>query len=192
MTCVACRQGFKWECAYHGNCDTATRNNAGSSDSSSAAEDTEDSTGGFEAEDLFASEDSTAAYIVNGQDDSKLKDQQSTGRKRAAKMYPLAEGAPCEWQGKKNCGGGENPIIGCINGTQQARHHGPDKNTLNNEKGNVHRICHLCHNRWHARNDEGYVWGSTYNSHSPTAATKEEQANNEIDWITVKVKDVKD
>jgi hypothetical protein len=36
---------------------------------------------------------------------------------------------------------------------QQARHHGPDYNTLNNDPTNVSRICHVCHNRWHAAND---------------------------------------
>ena len=100
-------------------------------------------------------------------DDSALKDQQSTGRKRAARWFPLDEMAPCEWQMKKNCGGGKKPITGCVANLQQARHHGPDKNTLNNEKGNVHRICHTCHNRWHTLNDEGYVWGDLYDSHSP-------------------------
>lgn len=88
--------------------------------------------------------------------DDALVDQQSTGRKRAARLYPLNRSAVCEWQGKKNMGGGPKPIEGCADGKQQARHHGPDKNTLNNEEGNVHRICHTCHNRWHAANDPNY------------------------------------
>jgi hypothetical protein len=29
--------------------------------------------------------------------DATLKDQQSTGRKRAARMYPLSPDAPCDW-----------------------------------------------------------------------------------------------
>lgn len=53
-------------------------------------------------------------------------------------------------------GGGEFPIQGCSDGVQLNRHHGPDKNTLNNEPGNVHRICAHCHNRWHAKNDPDY------------------------------------
>ncbi len=176
MSCIACRQGFTWECRKHGNCDDATDN------TSVSVPDTPDD----------SEEDNNEQYIVKTQDDSKLKDQQSTGRKRAAKMYPLAEGAPCEWQGKKNCGGGSNPITGCYSGTQQARHHGPDKNTLNNEKGNVHRICHNCHNRWHTDNDAGYIWGSNYPLHNPVAATNAELANNELSWMNRDIKPVKD
>lgn len=84
--------------------------------------------------------------------DASLVDQQSTGRKRAAKLYPLDSEAYCEWSGKKEQGGGKTPIDGCgirpgsNIGLQQCRHHGPDKNTLNNELGNVHRICTPCHN----------------------------------------------
>jgi hypothetical protein len=72
-----------------------------------------------------------------------LKDPQSTGRKRAARLYPSRlQTAQCEWkQGSKNCGGGRYPIIGCISGSQKARHHGPVKNTTRNHQGNVHRIC---------------------------------------------------
>ena len=95
--------------------------------------------------------------------DSALKDQQSTGRKRAAKLYPLDRAATCEWANDNNAGGG-NTIPGCgirirdnkkvPVGLQQARHHGPDYNTLNNDPGNVHRICHSCHNYWHSMNDK--------------------------------------
>lgn len=97
--------------------------------------------------------------------DDALIDQQSTGRKRAALQYPLDREADCEWLGRLSQGGGTSPIAGCgidgrLNGKQQARHHGPDKNTLNNEHGNVHRICHSCHNRWHAANDKNYVPGT--------------------------------
>jgi len=125
-------------------------------------------------------------------DDSALKDQQSTGRKRAARWYPLDENALCEWAGKKNCGGGKHPITGCVSNFQQARHHGPDKNTLNNEKGNVHRICHTCHNRWHTLNDPDYVWGAVQIEHSPKPATPEDYMESEKFWegrSTVKAKD---
>lgn len=97
--------------------------------------------------------------------DATLKDQQSTGRKRAAKLYPLDPEKFCEWSGKRNQGGGKSPIDGCgirpgtIIGRQFCRHHGPDKNTLNNEVGNVHRICTPCHNEWHAKNDKDYLPG---------------------------------
>lgn len=84
--------------------------------------------------------------------DAALKDQQSTGRKRAAKLYPLDRSAACEWQSNPTAGGGIT-IRGCETGKQQARHHGPDYNTLNNEPGNVHRICHSCHRKWHEAND---------------------------------------
>ena len=93
-------------------------------------------------------------------DDSAVRDQQSTGRKRAAKLYPLDRNKPCEWANNPAAGGGFAPIQGCgirpatMVGRQQARHHGPDQNTLNNEPGNVHRICHSCHNTWHAANDK--------------------------------------
>ncbi|MGS2592214.1 hypothetical protein [Streptomyces hebeiensis] len=107
-------------------------------------------------------------------------------------MYPLDRDADCEWKLQKNCGGGNSPIVGCVKGKQEARHHGPDKNTLNNDHGNVHRICHTCHNRWHARNDEDYVWGSIYNNHSPTVATLEEVALDELNWIGKKLPNVVD
>jgi hypothetical protein len=98
--------------------------------------------------------------------DSTLVDQQSTGRKRAAKLYPLNAQAYCEWSGKSDQGGGNHPIQGCglrpnsQIGYQQCRHHGPDKNTLNNDLGNVHRICTPCHNEWHSKNDKDYVPGT--------------------------------
>jgi len=104
--------------------------------------------------------------IISYKTDASLKDQQSTGRKRAAKLYPLNPDAYCEWSGKTNQGGGSHPINGCgirpnsSIGLQQCRHHGPDKNTLNNEVGNVHRICTPCHNEWHAKNDKDYIPGN--------------------------------
>lgn len=120
-------------------------------------------------------------------DDSNLRDQQSTGRKRAARWYPLDETALCEWAMKKNCGGGQNPITGCAMNLQQARHHGPDKNTLNNDKGNVHRICHTCHNRWHTLNDDGYVSGDVQIGHAPEPATVDDIAESEKFWEGRKV-----
>jgi hypothetical protein len=125
-------------------------------------------------------------------DDSTLIDQQSTGRKRAARWYPLDPTALCEWSMKTNCGGGKHPITGCAAGLQQARHHGPDKNTLNNEKGNVHRICHTCHNRWHTLNDPDYVWGDVQDLHAPRPATVEEINQNEEFWRGRKIVKAKD
>lgn len=128
--------------------------------------------------------------------DANLKDQQSTGRKRAARLYPLNRESPCEWQGKSNCGGGKSPILGCLSGLQQARHHGPDKSVSNNEEGNVHRICHACHNRWHSSNNTDYDWNSTTTiSHNPKPMTndeKSEAAMQHLKYLSTKQKRIKD
>lgn len=99
----------------------------------------------------------------------------SAGRKRAAVAYELDEEGTCEWANLKNCGGGLSPIIGCMGNKQQARHHGPVKDTTRNEEGNVHRICTACHNLWHRRNDEQYDEG-IYDMmpHNPVEATPDE------------------
>jgi hypothetical protein len=136
--------------------------------------------------------DKSAGEHRTYKDDSTLIDQQSTGRKRAARWYPLDDTALCEWAMKKNCGGGKHPITGCFANLQQARHHGPDKNTLNNDKGNVHRICHTCHNRWHTLNDDDYVWADVMNMHAPETATVIDIQESEKFWegrATVKAKD---
>jgi hypothetical protein len=172
VACTSCGRGFHWECGDPCCC---------SQDVKVIDEVEEDD------------ESPRGRRSTTYKRDSNLKDQQSTGRKRAAVLYPLDETAPCEWQGLKFAGGSRFPIVGCASGTQQARHHGPDKNTLNNEEGNVHRICHRCHNRWHTKNDIGYVWGDPGKSHdSVTKATLEELAENEFYWArnkTVKAKD---
>lgn len=112
--------------------------------------------------------------------DSTILDPKSTGRKRAAADYEIADGTPCEWQGLANCGGGKSPITGCIDGFQENRHHGPDKNTLNNSEGNVHRICSSCHNLWHARNDMHSVEVLAATKHEPREATQKELLNRAI------------
>lgn len=128
--------------------------------------------------------------------DATLKDQQSTGRKRAARLYPLDPDADCEWKGLSECGGGTRPIIGCVSGKQQARHHGPDKSTSNNDEGNVHRICHRCHNRWHAANNKEYDWTSTtVKGHRPrghTPAEREQSLLDELMFRANKEKRIKD
>lgn len=92
----------------------------------------------------------------------KVKDLESTGRKRAAILYPIPkEGEPgypmvCEWRNLAYAGGGVLPIIGCTEGMAKHIHHGPNKNTLENSVGNVHRVCPECHNRWHTLNDPYY------------------------------------
>jgi len=115
-----------------------------------------------------------------------VTDLYSTGRKRAAKLYPLFKDKPCEWQGKKNCGGGL-PIVGCIDGLQSNRHHGPVKQVLRNEPGNVHRICTNCHHRWHAVNDPTYdedIWNTK--PHAPEEATELELIVNDVEWKSKK------
>lgn len=112
---------------------------------------------------------------------------QSSGRKEAARNFPLDASKPCEWQGKANCGGGNYPILGCPTGVesyQQARHHGPEKNVQNNEPGNVHRICHYCHYRWHAANDLNYDWNAgIWPPHNPRPLTAAEQVKQVVDYM---------
>ena len=136
-------------------------------------------------------------------EDEDVTDPKSTGRKRAAKMYPLTEGLKCEWSGLKFAGGGVVPIIGCHSGNAVARHHGPDKNTLNNSEGNVHRTCVFCHNRWHTANDPHYTkqidetqtWvpNKDWVPHNPeTKATIVEIFKNEAYWGSTKTIKAKD
>lgn len=133
-------------------------------------------------------------------EDFEVTDVTSTGRKRAAIAYPLEEGMICEWAGLKFAGGGVEPIIGCDGKPATHRHHGPDKNTLNNNAGNVHRICVVDHNRWHTLNDKYYgdrppgtepfiPRNHEWKMHDAvTKATPEEIAKNEIYWIKNKTK----
>lgn len=159
MACPGCGRGFHEECENDG-CNNCHEN--------------------YE-------EVASTLRTVGGQgapikDASKVGDPYSTGRKRAAVMYPLFRTNPCEWRGKKNCGGG-TPIVGCVDGKQTDRHHGPVKNPLRNEPGNVHRICKPCHNRWHAINDPLYD-EATYDKtrHSPEPAEEMELLANEAYW----------
>lgn len=87
---------------------------------------------------------------------SEYADPISTGRKEAAKKFPIKVGMTCEWAWLAEAGGGVTPIVGCTGRPASDIHHGPDKNTLNNTPGNIHRVCDFCHNTWHARNDAAY------------------------------------
>lgn len=200
MKCVSCLQGTPWECRHKGECDGLHNDLPAISDGSiaSVVADFNENVGSG-LENSTESVDSSDGHdpteepqIRTYKDDSSLRDQQSTGRKRAAKAYPLNAEAACEWRMQSNCGGGEHPIVGCHAGLQQARHHGPDKQTLNNDLGNVHRICHQCHNRWHTLNDDGYIWGHLYNPHDPSECSLEEIALNEVFWDGRKVRHAKD
>jgi hypothetical protein len=121
---------------------------------------------------------------LHGTTAENLRDPKSTGRKRAAILYPLDKNAECEWRGKKNCGGGKRPVIGCVEGKQTHRHHGPVKDTTRNNEGNVHRICSRCHNHWHELNDLVYdakEFGLL--PHDPEPADIKEVVQNHMDWV---------
>jgi len=165
--CIACARGFYNECQRGGKCKKK---------SNPVAE-------APQAPLSFVEE-----YKKRGKVAKDLSDPKSTGRKRAAELYPLNASAPCEWQGKKNCGGGRYPVIGCVAGTQKHRHHGPVKDTTRNQAGNVHRICHSCHNHWHELNDLTYdqrEYGLL--PHDPEEATVEELVWYELDWRSGKM-----
>lgn len=159
MGCPSCGRGFHWECEL------------GCSNCHSSVEQAAKSIG------LSTGEGAPIKDVEN------INDPLSTGRKRAARIYPLFKTNPCEWRGKKNCGGGLEPIVGCIKGLQLHRHHGPIKNPLRNEPGNVHRICYHCHTRWHAKNDHIYD-EAKYSTlpHSPEEATDIELMTVEMKW----------
>ena len=125
--------------------------------------------------------------------DGNLKDPHSTGRKRAVTLHGHANPEePCEWRGKANCGGGQFPILGCNDGVQENLHHGPDKNTLNNERENIHKICSQCHNRWHTLNDPGYEWDGHHELHAPREPEEEDVVLDSMRWKTVTVTKAKD
>lgn len=147
-------------------------------------------------------------------DPSEVKDPRSTGRKRAAALAPIFPEMLCEWAGLRHAGGGAVPIVGC-NGHrlvdekgqrddglwQGDRHHGPDKNTLNNAVGfNLHRICVSCHHRWHSLNDEFYTeprppadvpWAPNipYYRHDPETKANREEYETAEQWWELSKKD---
>lgn len=165
MGCPACGRGFHWECEE--GCEECH---------------------GKEELDLGQLKSTPGLYGANGaiKDSKDIKDRLSTGRKRAAELYPIIDHRACEWQRMKNCGGGI-PIVGCLNGLQRDRHHGPIKDPIENTPGNVHRICKPCHNRWHTVNDPKYVeeeWAKT--KHDPQPAEEIELLANEAYWSSRK------
>lgn len=167
--CLECASGFHSLCEGGGcsNCHE-TQEDLISGDVATLS-DEELSNGGFRRLDP---EEKTGAgrrrTKERTKNDINLKDPHSTGRKRAVTLHGHANPEePCEWQGKANCGGGRFPILGCLSGTQENLHHGPDKNTLNNERTNIHKICSQCHNRWHTLNDPDYEWDGVHEHHAP-------------------------
>jgi hypothetical protein len=142
-------------------------------------------------------------------DVSEITDIRSTGRKRAAMLYPIFADMQCEWAFLRHAGGGIEPIIGCNGNIIQPiksgpskgdRHHGPDKSVINNSPDNVHRICSPCHNRWHAANNKFYgerppadqpylpleEHGELKIHDRDTRATEEELQQNEEFWASKK------
>lgn len=165
MACLDCGRGF---CALCGECACCSENPLGNgADKGSSTDRLPDNVGGEDSKE--AKENSKRTRTPKRND--SLKDPHSTGRKRAAVLFPLEPDESCEWKGKAFCGGGKFPIIGCIAGKQEHRHHGPDKNTLNNSRKNVHLICDDCHNIWHSQNDPSYDSYAAKIEHEPRPAT---------------------
>lgn len=117
-----------------------------------------------------------AVFRRQPKDADSIKDQTSTGRKRAvvaiAEWGRGVDGSVCEWAYLRSAGGGAIPIVGCSgtiirevkqtdevgeNESPRHIHHGPDKSTLNNAPENLHAVCASCHTRWHALNDPAYA-----------------------------------
>lgn len=98
-------------------------------------------------------------------DDATLKQPARVGRQRANRAKPIKPGDVCEWSELKYAGGGPVPITGCFRGVAATVHHGPDKDWLNNDLSNLHKICTQCHSMYHIKNDMFYV------SERPTPGT---------------------
>src|SRR5687768_4664259 len=101
MACVGCGRGFHYECNQQPCCCTDELGNI-----------------------PFTSEELPSPVGRKQKPDDELSI--SGGRKRAAAKYEINPDEACEWKGLANCGGGKFPIIGCLDGKQQNRHHGPD------------------------------------------------------------------
>jgi hypothetical protein len=155
MKCIPCLQGMPDLCMTGGNCDSG--NESAQSETSNANE----LSSVRMSDGVYTEEDYERKPPRIRKRSATLKDPLSTGRKEAARLYPLYEDRDCEWAYSEKAGGGKHPIKGCavrfgVPNKQVNRHHGPDKDTMNNDEGNVHRICSHCHNKWHAANDDDY------------------------------------
>lgn len=124
-------------------------------------------------------DEQTAVKADRVKDPHEVTDWESTGRKRAKEIAVIFDGMVCQWAFLKFAGGGAVPIVGC-NGNQLwpqsedkklrgDRHHGPDKNVLNNAPlVNLWVLCTDCHNRWHTLNDKLYPLGPDGKSLRPS------------------------
>lgn len=185
--CLECAGGFHQLCE-NGGCKGCHATQEAQTSEDLALED-----GGFRAvtEDELTKGGRLAKRRTKDRtkNDLTLKDPHSTGRKRAVTLHGHADPTqPCEWQGKANCGGGRFPILGCDSGVQENLHHGPDKNTLNNERQNIHKICSQCHNRWHTLNDPDYQWDGVHEHHAPRDITIEDVKEDNTRWANRQVK----
>ena len=88
---------------------------------------------------------------------SRLKNPMRTGRMRDNAIKPIGPGDKCEWAELKYAGGGVIPIVGCLGNAATTVHHGPDKDWLNNNEENLHKLCSDCHSAYHKFNDPFYV-----------------------------------
>lgn len=158
--CHSCRAGFHAECmeVWHYedmecccggelSFDAAGNVRVNLDDQTLITDDGKEIDSGYLTSDSFGGSKSLGSYA----------DPVSTGRKYASQVAPIEVGLICEWAGLSRAGGGIKPIVGCVGRPASDRHHGPDKNTMNNLLGvNLHRICDHCHNTWHALNDPFY------------------------------------
>lgn len=177
--CLECAEGFHKLCSG-GNCACQTCNGEPEPIATSPDNPGEDNDEGVIAGRSRVASGKRRAKKLN---ERELKDPQSTGRHRAVTLHGRANPElPCEWRDKANCGGGSFPILGCITGVQENLHHGPDKNTLNNERSNIHKICSQCHNRWHTLNDPGYEWDGHHEPHAPREPTIEDVKEDSARW----------
>jgi hypothetical protein len=159
MACLGCGRGFHWECESR------------TSEEKCCCINDQQPTGAITPLAGFTEAVIKSKHGYKEDDDIG----ESAGRKRAAVLFEIVPDEPCEWRLLADCGGGQYPIIGCLTGKQENRHHGPDKKTSNNEEDNVHLICSNCHNTWHAKND-GFYDRDKFRllKHSPRPATPEE------------------
>jgi len=167
--CISCRQGFHDECddfwqaansrAEWIDCCCSGEFNINEFYAEEKRNKTKESLKGEDYVDDW-NEEAIDTYIPGfsgTKHPSDYVDPLSSGRKKAARVAPIKAGDVCEWAWLQNAGGGVVPIIGCPGRPASDRHHGPDKNTLNNELIiNLHRVCDWCHNQWHAKNDPHY------------------------------------
>jgi len=180
--CLECAEGFHTICSGNCGCQTCSGETVAALPDNPGEDNDE---GVIHGRSRIASGKRRAKKL----NERELKDPQSTGRHRAVALHGRANPElPCEWQGLANCGGGSFPILGCITGVQENLHHGPDKNTLNNERSNIHKICSQCHNRWHTMNDSGYEWDGHHEPHAPREPTVEDIKEDNLRWAKVTVR----